>query len=203
MKKVKWEMKERFIFPAFAGLPIGAETVSVTPRFTEERDDDAVRLTGIYHIAANVSFSEEGNKSEMTEEAILIEDVELDGQTGYFEYAVPLNVDLPAEAGDPLNVAVVSSSFEVDGQGVCGVVWDVECSYKKAVVLEEPVVELESEQKEKEVVAKAVAVEEATAILNNSTFSDEDEVLSFIFELGDGFSATTFRSNDVFVEREG
>ena len=68
----------------------------------KKETEDAVRLTGIYHIAANVSFSEEGNKSKMTEEAILIEDVDLDGQIGYFEYAVPLNIDLPSEAGDPL-----------------------------------------------------------------------------------------------------
>ena len=39
-------------------MPAGAEMVNVTPRFTEERTEDAVRLTGIYHIAANVQFEE-------------------------------------------------------------------------------------------------------------------------------------------------
>ena len=57
MKKVQWQMKEKFVFP-ICGNPTGAETVKVTPRFTEERTDDAVRLTGIYHIAANVTFEE-------------------------------------------------------------------------------------------------------------------------------------------------
>ena len=54
-----------------AGMPTGAETVKVTPRFTEERTEDAVRLTGIYHIAANVEF-DEGQRS---------------GETGRFVYS--------------------------------------------------------------------------------------------------------------------
>ena len=49
----------RLFFPRTCGHTDGAESVKVTPRFTEERTEDAVRLTGIYHIAANVEFDEE------------------------------------------------------------------------------------------------------------------------------------------------
>ena len=37
---------------------LGVQSVTVTPRYTEERTEDSVRLTGIYHIAANVEFGE-------------------------------------------------------------------------------------------------------------------------------------------------
>ena len=102
MKKKQWTMQEDFIFPKNAGVPAGAELVNVTPRYTEERTEDAVRLTGIYHIAANVQFEEGERGSGALDTAILIDDVELDGNGGYFEYAVPLHIDLPPEVGSPV-----------------------------------------------------------------------------------------------------
>ncbi|MHA6259351.1 hypothetical protein ACXYMX_05475 [Sporosarcina sp. CAU 1771] len=197
MKTVQWEMKEQFAFPEFAGIPAKAVAISVTPRFTEERDEDAVRLTGIYHIAANVSFNEGERAAELSEKVILVDDVDLEEQVGYFEYAVPLNIDLPAEAGTPLDVVVKHSKSEVDGQGVFGVVWNVECSYPEAVALVPETAEVEEEA-----VAESEAVQTAIAIINKSSINADDEVLSFIGELQDGLSATLFRSNDVFVKRE-
>lgn len=194
MKKVQWEMNEKFIFPEAAGLPTGAEKVKVTPRFLEEATEDAVRLKGIYHIAANVSFDEGEYSLEDYSKAILIDDVDLNEQMGYFEYAVPLNIDLPSEAGNPLEVHVSNARCVVNGQGVCEINWDVECSYKEVVV-------------EEKVVEKVVEIEEvsktAVAILETSVVHDEDEVLSFLSELEDGVSSTVFRSNDVFVESKG
>ncbi len=58
MEKKQWSMQENFYFPEHAGVPTGVQSVTVTPRYTEERTEDAVRLTGIYHIAANVEFDE-------------------------------------------------------------------------------------------------------------------------------------------------
>ena len=58
MEKKQWSMQEDFYFPEHAGVPTGVQSVTVTPRYTEERTEDAVRLTGIYHIAANVEFDE-------------------------------------------------------------------------------------------------------------------------------------------------
>jgi hypothetical protein len=139
MEIKQWTMQEDFIFPGNVGIPAGAEVISVTPMFSEERTADGVRLTGIYHIAANVLFEEGGSveEGERAEEAlnsaILIDDVELEGNAGYFEYAVPLHIELPPEAGNPLQVVTTSATNELDGQGSFSVVWDVECSYVESV----------------------------------------------------------------------
>jgi hypothetical protein len=158
MKKKLWTMQEDFVFPKNAGVPAGAELVNVTPRYTEERTEDAVRLTGIYHIAANVQFEEGERGSGALDTAILIDDVELDGNGGYFEYAVPLHIDLPPEAGSPLQVVTTSTTNELDGQGSFSVVWDVECSYKEAVAqVEKPAsTELTEEPSAKEEKSNAV-----------------------------------------------
>ena len=101
MEKKQWSMQENFYFPEHAGVPTGVQSVTVTPRYTEERTEDAVRLTGIYHIAANVEFDEGSRAEEWDDSFILIDDVEVDGKDGYFEYAVPLNIDLPSIAESP------------------------------------------------------------------------------------------------------
>ncbi|MBE1554562.1 hypothetical protein [Sporosarcina limicola] len=140
MEKKQWEMQEDFIFPEQAGLPAGTESITVTPRFTEERTEDAVRLTGIYHIAADIEF-EEGKRVEGYQDtAVLIDDVELNEKVGYFEYAVPLHIDLPPEVESPLQVVTTTVIGEPDGQGAFSVVWNVECSYKQSVALDDPIV---------------------------------------------------------------
>lgn len=296
MKKVDWQVKENFVFPASAGMPTEAETINVTPRFTITRTSEAVRLTGIYHIAANIKLDGEVSREETVEEAVLIDDVDVQGETGYFEYAVPFHIDLPSEVKDPLKVVTTKAACEMDGQGAFAVVWDVECTYRRDEVAqdvnEEPpvakeekveeeqvtaqqeetnvekavakkeeaheeiakaeetkkkeavnkekkeeVVEQKSQEaadaataqvekasepdsvakaegsKEKEIAAEKKAeqvvehvteepVEEVAAasfIVEDTTFSDSDEALSFIAGLDDGISSTLFRSNDVTV----
>jgi len=180
MKKVQWEMKERFVFPVATGMPTGAESMNVTPMFTISRTDDAVRLAGIYHIAANIMVNEKKTRAEIMDSAILIDDVEVEGETGYFEYAVPFNIDLPPEANDPLSVTTGNASCKIDGQGTFAVTWEVECSYlersglteeervaNEQAVLEDKVVTKEivlvkEEQAERQV-AEAVVVEEKKA----------------------------------------
>jgi hypothetical protein len=191
VEKKQWPMQEDFYFPEHAGVPTGVQSLTVTPRYTEERTEDAVRLIGIYHIAANVEFDEGTLRSaELDDSYILIDDVELDGKDGYFEYAVPLNIDLPPETESLPNVVTTHATGKSDGQGTYGVVWNVECTYTKAVVkVEEP----EEVQ---------IAVATPLAIVDSTSFNDVDEVLSFIAELTDGTSTTVFRSNDVFVKNE-
>jgi hypothetical protein len=195
MEKKQWSMQENFYFPEHAGVPTGVQSVTVTPRYTEERTEDAVRLTGIYHIAANVEFDEELLQSgEWGDSFVFIEDVEVNGKDGYFEYAVPLNIDLPSIAESPLDVVTTHATGKSDGQGTYGVVWNVECTYTEAVaVVEEPEVE-----------AVQIAVAVATPVIaNDNTSPNElDEVLSFIAELTDRVSTTAYRSNDVFVKNE-
>ena len=79
MKTVQWQMQENFNFPASTGMPTGVETVKVTPRFTIDRTEASVRLTGIYHLAVNVEFDGEVNElSERIddEDIIFIDDVD-------------------------------------------------------------------------------------------------------------------------------
>lgn len=191
MEKKLWSMQEDFYFPERAGVPTGVQSVSVTPRYTEERTEDAVRLTGIYHIAANVEFDEELLRAgEWGDSFILIDDVEVDGKDGYFEYAVPLNIDLPSIAESPLEIITTHATGKSDGQGSYGVVWNVECTYTEAVALVEEPEEVQ------------VVVATPLVTIDSTPLEEMDEVLSFIAELTDGVSTTTYRSNDVFVKNE-
>ena len=272
MKTVQWQMQENFNFPTSTGMPTGAETVKVTPRFTIDRTKASVRLTGIYHLAVNVKLDGEVGTRSADESTIFIDDVDLEGDTAYFEYAVPFNIDLPPEADDPLNIVTTNAMCEPDGQGTIGVIWDVECSYREVVIVQEespeqkaahaeaklaakvdlesePILEVKSEpvleskpkpeskpklEKKSEIkpepklelktelepepvvelepeLEQVVELEpeedesvSATAEikLENVSFSEEDEVLGFIMGLDDGYSATSFRSNDVSVQSE-
>ena len=191
MEKKQWKMQEDFYFPEHAGVPTGVQSVTVTPRYTEERTEDAVRLTGIYHIAANIEFDEGTLRSAEVEDSfILIDDVEVDGKDGYFEYAVPLNIDLPSIAESPLEVVTTHATGKSDGQGTYGVVWNVECTYSEAVVRVEEPVEVQ------------VVVATPLVAIDSTSLNELDEVLSFITELTDGVSTTTYRSNDILVKNE-
>ncbi len=192
MEKKQWSMQEDFYFPETAGVPTGVQSVTVTPRYTEERTEDAVRLTGIYHIAANIEFDEGTLRSAEVEDSfILIEDVEVDGKDGYFEYAVPLNIDLPSIAESPLQVVTTQATGKSDGQGTYGVVWNVECTYAEAVVQVEQPEEVQ------------VVIATPLVAIDSTSLNELDEVLSFITELTDGVSTTMYRSNDIFVKNEG
>ena len=249
MKTVQWQMQENFKFPASTGVPTGVETVKVTPRFTIDRTEASVRLTGIYHLAVNVEFDGEVNElSERIddEDVIFIDDVDVQGETGYFEYAIPFNIDLPPEADDPLNIVTTNAVCEQNGQGALGLIWDVECSYRQVVIVQEESSEQKSAHAEAKLTAKAELEAEATSepekekekeskvvlktepapesktenepaseqvveleqeeatevLLETVSFTEKDEVLAFLMGLEDGYSATSFRSNDVSVQSE-
>ncbi|MCZ2259808.1 hypothetical protein [Sporosarcina sp. G11-34] len=158
MKTVQWQMQENFKFPASTGVPTGVETVKVTPRFTIDRTEASVRLTGIYHLAVNVEFDGEVNElSERIEDedVIFIDDVDTQGETGYFEYAIPFNIDLPPEADDPLNIVTTNAVCEQNGQGALGLIWDVECSYRQVIIVQEESPEQKSAHAEAKLTAKA------------------------------------------------
>ena len=213
MKTVQWQMKEDFVFPESTGTPTGTESVRVTPRFTIDRSNESVRMTGIYHLAVNVQFDpEEPREAKQVESAILIDDVELNGNLGYFEYAVPFNIDLPPEANDPLNIVTANAQAEMEGQGGVAVIWEVQCSYREIIVVPEnsanqKTVKGEDEvgdaTESPEVAETSEAVEERpapehTVKYENVSISDgeEDETLAFIAGLEDGISTTLFRSNN-------
>ena len=61
-----------------------------------------------------------------------MDDVELEGNTGYFEYAVPLYIDLPPEVDHPLHIEATDVKSTFDGQGSFTVAWNVNCTYGQA-----------------------------------------------------------------------
>ncbi|MDD1502187.1 valyl-tRNA synthetase [Lysinibacillus sp. CNPSo 3705] len=91
-------MSETFCFPGY-GSPTEIADVQIMPRWQTMQLEDSLRLMGIYHITAHVRFDFQDMKAFLDdEELVQIDALDIQGDTGYFEYAVPLNVDLPKEA---------------------------------------------------------------------------------------------------------
>ena len=144
--------------------------------------------------------------------------MELNGNLGYFEYAVPFNIDLPPEANDPLNIVTANAQSEMEGQGAIAVIWEVQCSYREIIVVPadstsqeqakgDNEVEATTESPEvaeiSEVVEEKPAPEPAVKYENVSIpDGEEDETLAFLAGLEDGISTTLFRSNNVAVQSE-
>ncbi|GAB0168760.1 valyl-tRNA synthetase [Lysinibacillus sp. CTST325] len=91
-------MSETFCFPGY-GSPTEIADVQIKPRWQTMQLEDSLRLMGIYHITAHVRFDFQDMQAFLgDEELVQIDALDIQGDTGYFEYAVPLNVDLPKEA---------------------------------------------------------------------------------------------------------
>ncbi|MFC9539371.1 valyl-tRNA synthetase [Lysinibacillus sp. NPDC056959] len=91
-------MSETFSFPGY-GCPIEIAAVQIKPRWQTTQLEDSLRLMGIYHITAHVRFDFQDMQAYMDDdELVQIDTLDIQGDTGYFEYAVPLNVDLPKDA---------------------------------------------------------------------------------------------------------
>lgn len=125
-------MKEHFTFPSAFGQPTATKEIKVTPRFTAETVEGRPKLTGIYHLAVTVDFDEEQTEAvEVNEAVIVIDDLDMNGSTGYFEYAVPFNIDFPPEAQDPVTIKTLKPSHEIKDHQLA-IVWDVACTYVEA-----------------------------------------------------------------------
>lgn len=133
MTIITWQMQEHFSFPAELGVPADMKMVRITPRWHKEELKESIRLIGIYHIAAHVQFTE-GEAKEG--EGVFIDQLDVGETDSYFEYALPLEIDLAKDKarGDVLlHVAEIDSTVD-DGQTV--VTWQMNCSYEE---VEEPV----------------------------------------------------------------
>ncbi|MCG7344990.1 hypothetical protein MHZ92_12660 [Sporosarcina sp. ACRSL] len=174
MKKLQWNMKEVFFFPEDVGVPKDVRTLKVKAGFTEKRSEDAVRLSGIYHIAAKVDFTEGERIEQIPRDVVYVDDVEMDGQAGYFEYAVPLYIDLPPEVEHPLRIEATDVKGFFDGQGSFTVAWNVNCLYGQATPEQanketedsERVAQME-ESKDKPTAAKETAAKEEATVADN------------------------------------
>lgn len=227
MKNREWQMEQAFIFPEHVGIPVQPLSIRVTPGFTEKRTEEAVRLEGIYHIAARFQLGEGERVHEPPISSIYIGDIEHQEDEAYFEYAVPLHIDLPGEIESPVQVSVQNANAEPDGQGVFHVQWGVmiasqsksskveelsETVKTTARTKDEPAKRLESLVPSREEPALATiqagVADSSTALVQGEdalveqSYHRNDDFLSFIAGLEDGVSSTVFHSNEVFVKRE-
>ncbi|MEY9970140.1 chemotaxis protein histidine kinase CheA [Lysinibacillus sp. RC46] len=156
-------MSETFCFPGY-GSPTEIADVQIMPRWQTMQLEDSLRLMGIYHITAHVRFDFQDMQAFLDdEELVQIDALDIQGDTGYFEYAVPLNVDLPKEAAiEDLMVKDVRPKLT---NQLCQLEWTVtsifnelEPAFEKAHALEkQPVTVNASAQIEKGFLIKETA----------------------------------------------
>ena len=134
MQKINWDMMTQFVFPEQLGVVEEVVSVDVKPIWQQIETEDSLRLVGIYHIAAIARFNP--NELPETSDGTLIEELEFEGNNGYFEYALPLEVDLPrdkvASDSSPLVSINDVSHFVYDGSN-CTFKWDVDCEFDETV----------------------------------------------------------------------
>ena len=162
-----WQMQERFSFPQQLGVPVQMTAVRITPQWQEEELEESIRLTGIYHIAAQVAFRE---GEVQAGDGVFISELDVGEEDSYFEYALPLEVDLAKRVqGDVLlHVAQVDSAIE-DGQTV--LTWQMKCSYEEveesivaALPSEPQVVERELREEKEVYVEEEIVFEQVPAV---------------------------------------
>ena len=86
-----WNMREAFCFPGY-GCPTEIAAVQIKPQWQAMQLEDSLRLMGIYHITAHVRFDFQDMQAfAENEDLITIDALDIQGDTGYFEYAVPLH----------------------------------------------------------------------------------------------------------------
>ena len=138
MKEISWEMKELFSFPPQVGKAQTVTNVQIVPQWLEQKTDEGIRLMGIYHLTVEVAFSSE--QADLDVIGVFVEELDMNENVGYFEYAIPLDVDLPVVEQPQLAVLSPQTNV-VDGH--CHIEWQVRCTYdepmKQQVVHVEPV----------------------------------------------------------------
>ena len=138
MQNINWEMMTQFVFPEELGIVEEVVSVEVKPIWQQLETDESIRLVGIYHIAAVARF----NPSELpqTSDGIYIDDIDfVEQNNGYFEYALPLEVDLPRDRVScdcQPEICINDVNFLVFNGSNCTFKWEVDCQFEAAA--EEP-----------------------------------------------------------------
>lgn len=132
MNQVNWKLQEVFYFPESFGVPTNAPRIEVKPQVEFQQVNGVCSLYGIYHIAANVAFQPGESQHHGTSEWISIEDLDVNGENGYFEYAVPLFIELPptyvhGNVMPKINLSDVNA--HVTDEQTLKVEWNVTCEY--------------------------------------------------------------------------
>ncbi|MFJ8237287.1 hypothetical protein ACIQ34_16410 [Ureibacillus sp. NPDC094379] len=203
MQNVNWEMMTQFVFPEDLGIVEEVISVNIKPRWQQVETDESVRLVGIYHITAVVRF----NPSHLPQycEGTLIEHLEFDGNDGYFEYALPLEVDLPREKIAQLNkpeLFVNDVNFFVYDGSSCTFKWETKCVYEEAESLFEhhPTEQLAYEQPIFTRLETLKHTESSTSSSNNNQayeFKNETEYIDEQIEEYDNIDPTIDNSFEI------
>lgn len=225
MEVKSWEVKEQFCFPQSFGVPKEVKTINVTPQYFHEEMDNMVHINGIYHITCHVEFEEGEVEHHATSEFTEIEDLDLNGELGYFEYAVPMSVEISKDRiqSETLpTVSVETINCKAESEGI-EIVWLVNCEYEthrpkaeeaivevkqemieeveETVVLEsshmEPLVS--AEQQAPSMAQEAVQEQGNVSIKTREVESmvGDDYELQFILDLEDSYTKLSFPSNNV------
>lgn len=88
-------MQQRFVLPEKCRSIESVAYVNVKPQYQQEVAEGQIVLTGIYLIQVELRLGEK--EEARTEDGILIEEVDLEGDVAYFEYGLPLSRMLAGE----------------------------------------------------------------------------------------------------------
>ena len=185
-----WDVREQFRFPQSFGVPKEIKNVAVTPQCEIADKEDTIQIVGIYHITCHVKFEECEDEHHATSDFTEIEDLDLQGEVGYFEYAVPMSIEIDKDKikkGSKPTVHVNHINSKPTEPMAIEIGWTVHCAYDEAPVIE-PVVELESPNPAEPMEVK-------------NPKGDEFE-LQFILDLDDGYSKLSFPSNNVLIKQK-
>ncbi len=217
-----WNVKEQFCFPEIFGMPKGVKSLNVTPQYIHRQVEDTVELEGIYHVTCHVEFDREKVASYTPNDFTQIDDLDLDGEVGYFEYAVPM-YEIIDEGIQPHSEPVVSLE-EIESKTedkVLEITWSVKLEYETSKPehvepkpVSPPTFFESSSVKIFESINHATydLVEEAPPVIpqeearirlketkvESPAFVESE--LEFIHSLEDGYSKVVFPSNNIFRE---
>lgn len=168
-------MRETFCFPGY-GCPTEIASVQITPQWQAKQLEDSLRLIGIYHVTAHVRFDfQEAQELLDMDDLVKIDALDLQGDTGYFEYAVPLHVDLPKDVSiDNLMVKDIRPTLT---NQKCELEWTIATTFSESeqviqvahVSEEQPIPVIETSP-----VAEVVPVAEALPVVE--ALPDEEKV---------------------------
>ncbi|WP_144513979.1 hypothetical protein [Bacillus sp. FJAT-22090] len=207
MEVKKWDEKEQFLFPASFGVPKEIKTVAVNPQFELSETEDSVHLVGIYHITCHVEFEEGEHAHHATSEFTQIEDLDVQGEVGYFEYAVPMSVEIgknKIKSGSSPTLNVQHIDARTTEHASIEIAWSVHCEFEAPVaanVEKEVEIALDIEIETKREI-EPVFENETTQEPNKEESTNNQSELQFILDLDDGYSKLTFPSNYVSVKQK-
>ena len=189
-----WDVKEQFRFPQSFGVPKEIKNVEVTPQCEVTEKENIIQIVGIYHITCHVKFEEGEEEHHATSEFTEIEDLDVQGEVGYFEYAVPMSIEFGKDKlkeGSKPTVHVNHINSKPTEQASIEVGWTVHCEYEEAPIpepIKKPIAEVETPNP-----AEPMEVKNPKG---------EEFELQFILDLDDGYTKLTFPSNNILVKQK-